>query len=144
IRPARARSFGRACLWRQAPSFHIEVRGGLGRNRTGIDGFAIRYIATLPPGRPQERRCYTHDARDRSSEAPPGATPGPLTLLPLAPYKRPNVLGSAYDGFRARTSQHGRRPAQAQPRHQRPFAGGGGRTAAGALPSGEPEIGGLF
>ena len=30
---------------------HHGTRGGLGRNRTGIDGFAVRYIATLPPGR---------------------------------------------------------------------------------------------
>src|SRR4051812_48388316 len=54
-----AGSFGRAFLTRQVcnppPS-----RGGLGRNRTGIDGFAVRYIATLPPGRREERRCYTH------------------------------------------------------------------------------------
>src|SRR6476661_6285698 len=42
--------------------------GGLGRNRTGIDGFAVRYIATLPPGRREERPCYTHGVPERSSE----------------------------------------------------------------------------
>jgi hypothetical protein len=38
------------------PMISLESAGGLGRNRTGIDGFAVRYIATLPPGRPQEWR----------------------------------------------------------------------------------------
>lgn len=67
------------------------LRGGLGRNRTGIDGFAVRYIATLPPGRPQKRRCYTHGPGDGSSRA---ATRRPLTLSAGAAYKRHNILGS--------------------------------------------------
>src|SRR5438045_8495018 len=65
-RPARRRlvaerSPGGKCTMRGRP------RGGLGRNRTGIDGFAVRYIATLPPGRRAERRCYTHGVQARSS-----------------------------------------------------------------------------
>src|SRR6476619_5593033 len=59
---------GRAFPRRQG-SNPRRARRGLGRNRTGIDGFAVRYIATLPPGRRQERRCYTHGVRERSSRA---------------------------------------------------------------------------
>src|SRR3954465_7871997 len=62
-----AASFGRAFPRRQVPS-PGRARGGLGRNRTGIDGFAVRYIATLPPGRHQERACYTHGVQGRSSK----------------------------------------------------------------------------
>src|SRR5690349_19537641 len=61
-----AGSFGRAFPARQACN-PLPSRGGLGRNRTGIDGFAVRYIATLPPGRREERRSYTHGVRERSS-----------------------------------------------------------------------------
>ena len=61
-------SFGRAFPRRQG-SNPRRARGGLGRNRTGIDGFAVRYIATLPPGRREERRCYTHGAPVGSSLA---------------------------------------------------------------------------
>src|SRR4051812_28117526 len=49
-----AASFGRAFPARQVRN-PLPSRGGLGRNRTGIDGFAVRYIATLPPGRREER-----------------------------------------------------------------------------------------
>src|SRR5690606_5723650 len=34
----------------------IENIGGLGRNRTGVRGFAVRCMTTLPPGRRHRRR----------------------------------------------------------------------------------------
>ena len=45
-----------AVLWQSVPAearagIPLRRRGGLGRNRTGIGGFAVRCITTLPPGR---------------------------------------------------------------------------------------------
>lgn len=86
-----AGSFGRASRARQECN-PLPSRGGLGRNRTGIDGFAVRYIATLPPGQREERRCYTHATPDRSSRP---ATRQPLTLLRDTAYKHPTSWGQS-------------------------------------------------
>jgi protein-L-isoaspartate(D-aspartate) O-methyltransferase len=81
-----AGSFGRAPCAKQEGRNPQPSRGGLGRNRTGIDGFAVRYITTLPPGRREEGGAIltAHPA----GQAKP-ATAQPLTLLGRVAYIHP-------------------------------------------------------
>src|SRR5690606_7666171 len=46
--------------------------GGLGRNRTGVCGFAVRCMSTLPPGRWRAPRITIH-ARGADKQSPGGA-----------------------------------------------------------------------
>ncbi len=46
-------------VWSLQPQQKPDVNGGSGRNRTGVDGFAIRCITTLPPSHREPRVLET-------------------------------------------------------------------------------------
>ena len=56
------------------------VVGGLGRNRTGVRGFAVRCMTTLPPGRRRSPRAAAHGSEGDPEMRNPGE-PGPRLRL---------------------------------------------------------------
>src|SRR3984957_17062385 len=86
--------------WFNRAALNLETVGGPGRNRTGMRGFAVRCITTLPPDRIGERAVYIGCGPKPGQARMPVGGPRPGKNQGFALAERPAGL------YKWRSSQH--------------------------------------